>query len=164
MPAAKLDLVLPCFNPINNWENNILTSVARIRELMPETELFIYLVNDGSTKPIPSEKITFLAQNLPDFRYLQYSVNRGKGHALRYGVAETQNEFCIYTDIDFPYTEESLVAVFKTLAEEKQDIAVGVRDENYYANVPATRVKSLKRYGSSPKNCCCCPFPIPRPA
>ena len=144
MPTVKLDIVLPCYNPIEGWATNILNSVTQIQELLPETELFIYLVNDGSTKVISAEKIQFLQEKLTNFTYLPYSENRGKGYALRFGVAETKNEYCIYTDIDFPYTEESLAAIYHALVQEKQDIAVGIRDENYYSNVPATRAKISK--------------------
>lgn len=143
MPAAKLDLVLPCFNPINNWEDNVLNSMARIRELLPDVEITLYLVNDGSSKAVAPEKIAKLTQNLPAFHYIHYPVNQGKGYALRKGIAETQNEYCIYTDIDFPYTEESFVTIFRAL-QNGADIAVGVRDEHYYANVPPTRVKISK--------------------
>ena len=143
MPAAKLDLVLPCYNPIHNWENNVLKSVARIQQLLPETQLTLYLVNDGSSKTISPEKISKLKQSLPDFHYIQYTDNQGKGYALRKGIAETKNEYCLYTDIDFPYTEESFAAVFKAL-QNGADIAVGVRDENYYDTVPKARVRISK--------------------
>jgi glycosyltransferase involved in cell wall biosynthesis len=139
----KLDLVLPCYNPIENWDTNLLACLARIQELLPETRLVLYLVNDGSTKEITREKIEKIRQYLPDFHYLNHPVNHGKGYALRAGVAETRNEFCLYTDIDFPYTEESFVAIFQAL-QNGADIAVGVRDENYYATVPGTRMRSSK--------------------
>ena len=143
MPAAKLDLVLPCFNPIDNWENNVLKSVARIQTLLPDTKLALYLVNDGSSKVISPDKIEKLQQVIPDFHYIQYHENQGKGYALRKGISETKNDFCIYTDIDFPYTEESFAAIFKAL-QNGADIAVGVRDENYYETVPKARVRISK--------------------
>lgn len=139
----KLDLVLPCYNPIENWDVNLLACLARIKELLPETQLVLYLVNDGSTQEISREKIEKIQQFLPDFHYLKYPVNHGKGYALRAGVAETKNEFCLYTDIDFPYTEESFVAVYKALLHGA-DIAIGVREENYYDAVPKARVSLSK--------------------
>jgi glycosyltransferase involved in cell wall biosynthesis len=145
MHTSKLDLVLPCFNPIVHWETNLLKSVARIQELLPDTELYVYLVNDGSTKAVDPEKIAKLQSGLSQFQYVSYPENHGKGYALRTGMAETKNDLCIYTDIDFPYTEDSFVAIYRALTGNKPcDIAVGVRDENYYATVPPARVKISK--------------------
>ena len=145
MHAFKLDLVLPCFNPIPNWDSNLLKSVARIQELLPEAEIFLYLVNDGSTKAVDPDKINKISSELPYFQFVSYPENHGKGYALRKGIAETKNEYCIYTDIDFPYTEDSFVAIFRALTSPQScDIAVGVRDEHYYTNVPPARVKISK--------------------
>ncbi len=144
MPVTQLDVVLPCYNPLPGWANNILTSMARIRELLPDTELHLYLINDGSTKTIAPEEITTLKENLPNFNYFHYQENQGKGYALREGVKHTKHEFCIYTDIDFPYTEESFKNVFSALKDNKADIVVGIRDEEYYAKVPPARVKISK--------------------
>lgn len=144
MPESKLDIVLPCYNPLPGWEANIISSLKQLHTLLPGVDIFLYLVNDGSTKPVNPDKIKQLEENIPNFQYIYYPENRGKGYALRQGVAQTKHDFCIYTDIDFPYTEESFVAVYNTLTKENQDIAVGVRDESYYENVPPARVKISK--------------------
>jgi glycosyltransferase involved in cell wall biosynthesis len=144
MPDQKLDIVLPCYNPIANWAQNIIQSLAALEKLLPGTLLHVYLVNDGAQHGITDQDIKLLQDTLPQFTYISYPENRGKGYALRQGVSQTTGEYCIYTDIDFPYTEQSLVHVFNALRKEKADIAVGVRDENYYSNVPPARVKISK--------------------
>jgi len=143
MSATALDIVLPCYNPIPNWAQNLAHNVSHLHSLLPETELHLYLVNDGSFKGVREEDLSFLRKNIPAFNYIHYEQNEGKGHALRKGVLQSKNKYCIYTDIDFPYTEESFIAIFKAL-QNGADVAVGVRDANYYDTVPKARVRISK--------------------
>lgn len=144
MPAHTLDIVLPCYNPIPNWAQNLVNNVNSLHKRLPDTTLHLYLVNDGSSRGVSEEDLVFLRESLPFFHYIHYQQNEGKGHALREGVKETKHEFCIYTDIDFPYTEESFLKVYEALVSHEADIVVGIRDEEYYANVPPTRVRISK--------------------
>jgi glycosyltransferase involved in cell wall biosynthesis len=143
-----LDLVLPCYNPAEGWATSIISHVEALQQLLPDTILFIYLVNDGSTQGVEPENIALLQHTLVNFTYLDYPRNRGKGYALRLGTNASQHLFCIYTDIDFPYSPESLVQVYRALLEQKADIAVGVRKENYYQQVPGIRagISKLLKY------------------
>jgi len=144
MPVHALDIVLPCYNPIPDWAQNLVANVNQLSQRLPQTELHLYLVNDGSGKGVTEEDLVFLRKSIPFFNYISYSQNEGKGHALREGVKQTKHEYCIYTDIDFPYTQESFLRVYEALRNKEADIIVGIRDEEYYASVPPTRVKISK--------------------
>ncbi|WP_086594639.1 glycosyltransferase family 2 protein [Hymenobacter crusticola] len=138
--APALALVLPCFNPLPGWANNILESLSRLYTLLPpDTLIHLYLVNDGSTRNVDPAEVMLLEQEVPHFTYLTYSANRGKGYALRMGVEHVQEPICLFTDIDFPYEERSIASLYATLRAGGCDLAVGVRDEAYYQHVPATR-------------------------
>lgn len=141
MPSS-LALVLPCYNPPLHWAENVLSSLDRLRQQLPAgTTIHLYLVNDGSTRGIAETDVELLRQMLPagQFTYLNYPVNRGKGHALRTGVAQVQEPLCLFTDIDFPYEEASMVTLYQHLLSGRCDLAVGVRDGVYYAQVPPAR-------------------------
>lgn len=137
MPA--LDLVLPCYNPSAGWPDVILNNVALLNQLLPETEIFVYLVNDGSSIGIRPEDIQHLEATLPRFTYLRYTPNRGKGFALRQGIQACRHQYCIYTDVDFPYYPEDLAAVYAALRAGNTDVVAGIRDAQYYCNVPGFR-------------------------
>jgi glycosyltransferase involved in cell wall biosynthesis len=139
MSSTPADLVLPCYNPPPDWASNLVDSMQRLQQRLPKAEFTVYVVNDGSSKPPSAADISLLQQALPRFHYLSYPVNRGKGYALRQGVAQTTGPICLFTDIDFPYQEDSVAAVYQQLCEQRCDIAVGVRDATYYAGVPALR-------------------------
>jgi len=136
---VHFDLVIPCYNPPDDWHRNIIKSYNKLKGLIPDSIIHLVVVNDGSTKPIPKGEIALLEQNIPSFDYLLYPTNRGKGYAIRHGMASAQKEFCIYTDIDFPYEEENIVSIIKQLETGETDIVIGVKNENYYQNVPKFR-------------------------
>lgn len=142
----ELDIVLPCYNPLPDWEKRIVESIEELEKRLTDTQIFLYIVNDGSSQTISPEAIKYLNDNIPNFQFINYSTNRGKGYALRQGVAETKHDICIYTDIDFPYQTESFLSVFEML-KTGVDVAIGVRQAKYYDSVPKVRVwisKALK--------------------
>ncbi|MBT9392993.1 glycosyltransferase [Hymenobacter sp. NST-14] len=139
-PPAQLALVLPCYHPPLHWATNILTSLARLRALLPaDTTLHLYVVNDGDASGVSPADLDLLTQQLPgSFTYLTYALNQGKGHALRTGISQVEEPYCLFTDIDFPYQETSVAALYQVLLAGA-DVAVGVRDDAYYAQIPPAR-------------------------
>ena len=148
LPASAFALVLPCYNPPQGWAANILASLHRLQALLPAaTSVHLYLINDG-TAGVEEADLALLRAQLPQFTYLQYPVNHGKGYALRTGIREVQEPLSLFTDIDFPYEETSVAAVYEALRTGRGDVVVGMRDEAYYAHVPKGRVlisKVLRR-------------------
>lgn len=88
--------------------------------------------------------LALLRTHLPQFTYLHYPGNHGKGYALRTGVKKVQESLCLFTDIDFPYEETSVAAVYEALRAGRGDVVVGMRDESYYAHVPLSRMMISK--------------------
>ena len=121
-----------------------MKSLKDIQDLLPDVVFHLILVNDSAVKGIVDSDIEYLKQQIPHFQYIQYSPNRGKGYALRQGVGRAEQDICIYTDVDFPYEAKSFAAIYRLLASEEADVAVGIKGENYYKNVPPMRVKISK--------------------
>ena len=140
MTTPAFDLILPCYNPLPGWAGNVLASVERLRQALPGVEFHIVLVNDGSLRGVKAGDVEELRASLPHFTYVTYALNQGKGHALRQGAAHAECGICLFTDIDFPYEETSIAALYQALSTGGTDIAAGVRDEGYYASVPTARV------------------------
>jgi glycosyltransferase involved in cell wall biosynthesis len=108
-------------------------------------DLHIIAVNDGSSADL-SDGVAYLDSHLSAFTYIDLSVNRGKGAALRAGMRASKAPLVLFTDIDFPYTMDSLLKVHKSL--DDCDVAIGVRNASYYEQIPARRrmiSKALKR-------------------
>lgn len=81
-----------------------------------------------------------MASELPAFQYISYSENKGKGYALRKGVAESGATHCIYSDIDFPYITDSIISIYTSLTNSNHDVVVGSRGDTYYDGVPPIRI------------------------
>lgn len=135
---SSCTIVLPCYNPQPRWAVRIIEQYYAIADKL-RVPIEIILVNDGSTIIISDNDIHALKQAIPAFRYISYTENRGKGYALRKGIAEAQADIIIYTDVDFPYSGDSLVAIYNTLHKEGYDAAPGIKDKHYYTKVPALR-------------------------
>ena len=131
----SLSIVIPCFNPRQHWLETVLASYREIQKIEPATELII--VNDGSTQNFPHITATQL-NAIASCTCISYPKNEGKGFALRQGVAASSGNFVIYTDVDFPYTQESLAQILQTL-KAGADVAVGIRSKAYYNAIPKSR-------------------------
>ena len=99
----------------------------------------MFLVNDGSKSGIRPEDIHLLSEKIAGFTYIDSPVNKGKGGALRDAVRLTTGKWVIYTDADYPYLMENVVEMFRLLSTDAADVVVGVRDEQYYDQLPLGR-------------------------
>ena len=133
-----LTLILPCFNPPQGWEQNICTVYRQFcAQIKVVAEVII--VFDGMSDAVTEQGIVFLQQQIPSIQIVSYPDNRGKGYAIRQGVMKARGEIIIYTDIDFPYTIESMFEVYQSLYLNQCDVAIGVKDASYYGHLPAAR-------------------------
>lgn len=133
----RLSIVLPCYNPPEDWADHVTGSyLALSRELGLYPRLII--VNDGSTAPVEAA-IKAISGSISDLIYIHAQKNKGKGAALREGVAQASSEFVIYTDIDFPYSTKSVMDIYNALQDGRTDIAVGIKDKSYYQFLPPYR-------------------------
>ena len=134
-----LSVVVPCYNPPPGWQENILSNYLFITGYAAHTELII--VNDGSFKNFEVEVSSQFFAPYKNIKIISYDKNQGKGFALRTGVAAAAGQLIIYTDVDFPYTKESLRYVYNTLSNEQVDVVAGKRSDEYYTHLPPSRVR-----------------------
>ncbi len=134
----NLDIILPAYNPLPYWEDVVINRFLSLGNQLPDLQLQLIIVNDGSSKINESASVDKLKNEIPRFQWISYSPNKGKGYALRKGVNASTSDYIIYTDIDWPYTEESMVGLIRELMHNA-DAVIGIRDENYYQNLPLAR-------------------------
>jgi glycosyltransferase involved in cell wall biosynthesis len=132
-----LDVVVPCYNPVKGWAKNTVNSFVKFQQEFSQSCRLI-LVNDGSTQGVSPEDIAFIQQALPDSLYVAYAQNQGKGFALREGMKRVKAPYVLTTDIDFPYTHNSMLALAEKLIKGK-GLYLGHRKKNYYQKVPLFR-------------------------
>ena len=142
---SDITLLVPTYNPGKGWDTLFKDRYLEFCSAVGET-VKVVLINDGSKNEV-GEEVKNLQKGLgPEFTYLSYDVNQGKGAALKYGVMHTVSQKYIFTDIDFPYTTSSMLEVWKA-AKKTTGIITGYRQEAYYADLSVFRTilsKSLR--------------------
>lgn len=135
-------LLVPVYNPSDGWETDFLSGFKSFVSQMG-TSFKVVLINDGSVRDIQND-IEYISGHLgSDFQYLSYLDNKGKGGALKYGLENVPGQNYMFTDVDFPYTAESMSAVWNALASEG-GVVTGHRMSTYYGELTWTR-KLLSR-------------------
>lgn len=140
---TDIDLVLPCYNPPAGWEKQVTIHFQEAERLFPSTRFHLFIVSDGSQRGYEPETLERLQQALPNICIINYQPNRGKGYALREAVKRCTSPFIMYTDYDFPYTNDSFGRIVNAL-QDGADVVVATRDKNYQNNLPMFR-KMLSR-------------------
>lgn len=135
-----LNVIIPCYNPPPGWEEALKKRFSGFVEYLAEAGLSIGLivVNDGSSRGVSPTNWETLKMLIPGVQIINYSQNRGKGYALRQGVAISQADWHIITDADFPYSFESMKRILEALREQG-GVAAGNRNPVYYDSVPGFR-------------------------
>lgn len=135
---ANIDLILPCYNPPPGWEQKVIGKFKEIQSLFSSIDFHLLIASDGSVRGYDPETVAVLKQEIPGVQIIDYHSNKGKGYALREAVRHSQSEHIIYTDYDFPYTDDSFEKVINTLLNGA-DLVVAIRDRNYQRNLPSFR-------------------------
>jgi dolichyl-phosphate beta-glucosyltransferase len=118
--SIRLSVVVPCFNEAHTLRR--LVGEVRKRFDMGSTEFV--LVDDGSTDG-SSELAGRLLGGLEHARLIELPVNRGKGAALRAGVAVTTGPSVLFMDADLSTSLENVDDFLAQLDEV--DVVVGSR-------------------------------------
>lgn len=109
---------------------------SALQKLRSDYDFHLILVDDGSNLALGDVDLRqFFEQKKINASYMCHAENRGKGAALRSGIAASEAQFTIFTDIDFPYENESVLDILEALLGGS-DIAIGHREQDYYASVP----------------------------
>lgn len=121
LPAGfKLSVVIPVFNEV--------TTVQRIVERVRATglPLEIILVDDGSSDGTDAA-LTSLADGNCDVTAISHPKNRGKGAAIRTGLAAATGDVVVVQDADLEYNPEDLRYLLQPIVEDQADIVYGTR-------------------------------------
>lgn len=139
LSKPSIDIVLPCYNPLVDWVDTVIHGVTELQHKLPNYDFRCIVVNDGSVANVSDAHVNQLKSSIPNFQWLSYPQNRGKGYALRYGMGVTTSDIVLYTDIDLPYTMDSMVECLTEIINGNADVCVAVRNASYYELLPPRR-------------------------
>jgi glycosyltransferase involved in cell wall biosynthesis len=106
-------IVFPTYNPGSLIERT-WREVSRFRR-QEGGNWEILFVCDGCTDGTPERLTEWTAEKPGIARVLSYSPNRGKGYAVRHGLALARGQYRIFADVDLAYDFADIVRLAKTL-------------------------------------------------
>ncbi|MDB5252294.1 MAG: hypothetical protein JWP27_1463 [Flaviaesturariibacter sp.] len=138
-------LILPLYKPSGDWVTPFLANYRALRSLLPRERLQYIVVHDGPADSALLAGIESIRTVIPNLCFLHYAANRGKGYALRAGVAEARSSCVVMVDFDFPYQHQSIARIINDL-RAGYDIVIGRRNRSYFREVPVKRVVVSKLF------------------
>lgn len=120
----KLSIVIPAYNEAERLGPRLSGVLAFLAAHYPDYELII--VDDGSADQTAGLVQAAVAQE-PRARLITYRPNRGKGYAVRAGVAATRGEVVLFMDADLATPLDEIPRILARLETERADIVIGSR-------------------------------------
>lgn len=140
LKEKQIHIILPVYNPIAGWAENVIDRFRALEVACDQiAPLKLIVVNDGSNKGDVKVGGALIVERIPECHFISYDENRGKGYALRQGVMAADSAYILYTDVDFPYTHQSMMEMIHAMLSGKWDAVIGTRDDSYYSQLPGTR-------------------------
>ena len=116
----QISVIIPVFNE----ERTITEIVARVQAVDPQSEIII--VNDGSTDGTAAQLKT-IDSTYDNVRVFEHKLNRGKGAALRTGLAAASGEVIIIQDADLEYDPHDYEKLLVPILDGRADVVYGSR-------------------------------------
>lgn len=113
-------VVIPCYNE----QDNIADAIRRVPDMGKRTEIIV--VNDGSQDET-AQRVKDLQEEYPHLKLIDYTPNRGKGHAVREGFAAASEEIVMILDADLTVPPEELPRFFAPLNQGLCQFVNGTR-------------------------------------
>ncbi len=126
--AAAVHPMLSVVVPAYNEERRLGASLKRMLAYFDAQDypVEILVVDDGSTDGT-ADIVQKIASCRPQVRLLSYQPNRGKGHAVRYGMLRATGAKVLFCDADLATPIEEVEKLLAKL-DAGYDIAIGSRD------------------------------------
>ncbi|MBA2733536.1 MAG: glycosyltransferase family 2 protein [Acidobacteria bacterium] len=135
-----ISVICPFYNEEAILEGSVNLMMQNLAALEDEWELII--VNDGS-RDRSLELARSLERSYSRLKVLSYSTNRGRGYALRAGIAEARGDIVVTTEIDSSWGDDIVARIvdeFSKRPDADMIIASPHLPGGGYRNVPSKRV------------------------
>lgn len=122
--VSLLSVIVPAYNE----EARIVQTLERMHAYFAAQPyaVEILIVDDGSSDSTP-QLVEQATTRFPEMRLLRYDGNKGKGHAVRYGVLRAKGDRVLFSDADLATPIEEVEKLSAQL-DNGADIAIGSRD------------------------------------
>ncbi len=115
----KLSVIIPAFNE----EATIADVLRRVADVDAHTEVIV--IDDSSTDHTLDE---IAKANLREVQVIRHRVNRGKGAAVRSGLAAATGDVIVIQDGDLEYHPADFIRMLKPIQAGEARVVYGYRD------------------------------------
>lgn len=119
---GMLSIVIPAYREEACIYNNLLETCRCVSEFHSDFELIV--VNDGSPDRTLEEAMRAKKKD-SHIKLVTYQVNRGKGGAIKEGIAHASGEYIAFLDADLDLSPTHLDSFLNALLDEDADIVIG---------------------------------------
>ena len=122
----KISLCIPMYNERAVIEKTARTLDEYMKKSFPDGDYEVIFCDDGSRDGC-GDIVRDL--KLPNIKVIGYSVNRGKGYAVRTAFLQAKGDIVMFTDADLAYGTEVIERVYNALSNDpKADLLIGSRN------------------------------------
>lgn len=115
----RLSIIIPLFNE----EEAIRESIRRIKSVpLPDLEKEIVVIDDGSVDRSPQ-----ILKEIEGIRVLTHEKNKGKGAAIKTGIANSTGDLLLIQDGDLEYNPEDYAVLLEPLLKGRARLVMGSR-------------------------------------
>lgn len=116
----RLSVIMPCYNEAESLPDIL----NKVRAITIDKEIIV--IDDCSSDDTPNV-LANEQRNDPNLRVIRHERNRGKGAAVRTGIAAATGDVIIVQDADLEYDPNDFYAVLKPIFDGRVGVVYGSR-------------------------------------
>jgi len=120
---TNLSVIVPCYNE----GRTLVECIQRLLAIQSDDLILDIIIVDDCSSDTSLSLSKQMAQEHPEITVLCHPTNKGKGAALRTGIAAAKGDFVTFQDADLEYEPRDLKFMLVPLKEGKADVVYGNR-------------------------------------
>jgi glycosyltransferase involved in cell wall biosynthesis len=146
---GKISVIMPAYNESGHIYKNIMETCGVFEKTKRYFEIIV--VDDGSTDSTYKEakRAEYSAENV---KVVHYSMNNGKGNALKEGFKHATGDYVVFLDSDLDLHPSQLHRLFRVMRNNRADVVIGSKHHpKSLLNYPMTRKVISRVYAAALK-------------